>query len=198
MENATCFECVQEFTPKNSRQRFCTDKCRYKEKDRRRSVICSVCGGPVQRSGKSNAGITAHMSCRGQEHGSPGMYRSGCRCVPCRNGQSERMNDWIGKFKATHGIHPSTYYRREFKKLNGFWPTGDWISRETRVQIYERDDWTCQICGDLVDVLVDFNHRLAPTLVHIIPRSLVLVPDHSESNLRTAHRWCNSQRGNRI
>ena len=197
MAISSCSECHGEFTPKNSRQRFCSDPCRYRDKDRNRFVDCSICGEPLLRGGKVKAGITAHMKCRGQ-HGGPGMYRSGCRCGECRTGQAARMRDWIERFKAEHGVWPSTVYRRQFKDLHGYWPSGDWIDRESRIAIYERDGWACQICGDPVNVDVEWNGRLAPTLDHVVPRSLVLVPDHSESNLRTAHRWCNAQRGNRV
>jgi hypothetical protein len=35
----------------------------------------------------------------------------------------------------------------------------------------------------------------AASLDHIIPQSMQLIPDHSPSNLRLVHRWCNSARG---
>jgi hypothetical protein len=35
----------------------------------------------------------------------------------------------------------------------------------------------------------------APSLDHIEPQSWALIPDHSPANLRLAHRWCNSVRG---
>lgn len=70
----------------------------------------------------------------------------------------------------------------------------NWIARADRLAIYTRDDWTCQLCGDPIDRDAHFLDDLAATLDHIECRSWVLIPDHSPSNLRTAHRICNSRR----
>ena len=70
-----------------------------------------------------------------------------------------------------------------------------WISRVVRREIYERDDWTCQICLEPVDPAADPNSDWYPTLDHIVPQSHQLIPDHSPEALRTAHRWCNAVRG---
>lgn len=68
-------------------------------------------------------------------------------------------------------------------------------SPKQRLRIYERDNWTCQLCDEPVDRDAHYLDDWAPTLDHIIPQSHVLVPDHSDSNLRLAHRWCNAVRG---
>lgn len=69
------------------------------------------------------------------------------------------------------------------------------ISDVHRQQIYERDKFICQLCKDPVDMTLASSDRWAATLDHIIPQSHQLVPDHSPGNLRLAHRWCNSVRG---
>lgn len=68
-------------------------------------------------------------------------------------------------------------------------------SPKQRLRIYERDNWICQLCDEPVDRDAHYLDDWAPTLDHIIPQSHVLVPDHSDSNLRLAHRWCNAVRG---
>lgn len=65
-----------------------------------------------------------------------------------------------------------------------------------RLLIYERDRWICQLCGDPVDKELPSSDLWAATLDHVVPQSWQLIPDHSEANLRLAHRWCNSVRGN--
>ena len=62
-----------------------------------------------------------------------------------------------------------------------------------RRSIYERDGWTCQLCHEAVDP--DATDIWRATLDHVVPQSHVLVPDHSPANLRLAHLWCNSVRG---
>jgi hypothetical protein len=71
-------------------------------------------------------------------------------------------------------------------------------SKAFRLAIYERDSWTCQLCGDPVDRSATPSTRLAPSLDHIECQSWALIPDHSAKNLRLAHRRCNSKRGNRV
>ncbi len=68
------------------------------------------------------------------------------------------------------------------------------IQPQRRLAIYERDNWTCQLCLEPVDPTLDPTDAWAATLDHIECQSWSLVPDHSESNLRLAHRWCNSVR----
>lgn len=64
-----------------------------------------------------------------------------------------------------------------------------------RRAIYERDNWTCQLCRKPVDRDAHYLDPLAPSLDHIACRSWTLFPDHTDRNLRTAHRICNSIRG---
>lgn len=80
-----------------------------------------------------------------------------------------------------------------------FWSNAIQISDRGRLAIYERDGWTCQLCGDPVDGTLDpVRDAMAATLDHITPRSLALFPDDSPANLRLAHRACNSRRSNRV
>lgn len=72
------------------------------------------------------------------------------------------------------------------------------ISTIDRRAIYRRDSNTCQLCMKPVDMTLDYNDRMSATLDHIEPQSLAITPNHSESNLRLAHRLCNSIRGNGV
>lgn len=69
------------------------------------------------------------------------------------------------------------------------------VRGRVRLAIYERDDWTCQLCREPIDREVHYLDDWAPSLDHIEPQSHALIPDHSPTNLRTAHRWCNAVRG---
>lgn len=82
--------------------------------------------------------------------------------------------------------------RRQWAKKG---QTSNWIVPRRRYAIYERDNWTCQLCGEPVDKTLHYSHDWAASLDHIVPRSHQLVPDHSSSNLRLAHRWCNAVLG---
>ncbi len=74
---------------------------------------------------------------------------------------------------------------------------GDWITLEDRLAIYERDNYTCQLC--LLPVPKGYDYGLwgwsahAPSIDHIIPRSKG-GPD-SPPNLQLAHSICNINKG---
>lgn len=63
-----------------------------------------------------------------------------------------------------------------------------------RLAIYERDGWICQLCHEVVDRNLGPSDLWAATLDHIECQAWG-TPDHSAENLRLAHRWCNSVRG---
>jgi len=68
-----------------------------------------------------------------------------------------------------------------------------WIADSIRQAIYKRDDYTCWLCSGSVDMQADPQRDdWAPSLDHVLPRSMG--GKHDMSNLRTAHRWCNSVR----
>lgn len=69
----------------------------------------------------------------------------------------------------------------------------NWIDFSVRLLIYRQDGWNCQICGGRVDMHAPVLSDWHPTLDHILPRSRGGTDD--PTNLRTAHRWCNSVRG---
>lgn len=69
------------------------------------------------------------------------------------------------------------------------------ISPKARRAIYERDNWTCQLCQKPVDPTLHYLDSWSASLDHVIPQSHQLIPDHSPKALRLAHRWCNGARG---
>lgn len=68
------------------------------------------------------------------------------------------------------------------------------IDPRVRAEIYSRDGWVCQICHEPVDGTLHHQDLRAATLDHIEPQSWALIPDHRPTNLRLAHRICNSAR----
>ncbi|MFJ8594867.1 HNH endonuclease [Streptomyces sp. NPDC093598] len=60
----------------------------------------------------------------------------------------------------------------------------------SRIAIYQRDGWTCHICGDPVDRDAVVPDLAAPVLDHVVP--LARGGTHDEGNLKTAHFYCNS------
>lgn len=72
------------------------------------------------------------------------------------------------------------------------------VPDEFRLGIYERDGWTCQLCGKPTSRTYHYADPDSPTLDHIIPQSHTPIPDHGARNLRLAHALCNSLRGDQV
>lgn len=62
------------------------------------------------------------------------------------------------------------------------------------MQVYERDNWTCGICGDPIDPSLKWPNPKSVSLDHIIPISKG--GEHSMKNTRASHLGCNIGRGN--
>lgn len=71
--------------------------------------------------------------------------------------------------------------------------TGAFVEPVYRVKVYERDRWTCRLCGEPVDLTARVPDPLAPTLDHILP--LALGGEHSYANAQCAHYRCNHLKG---
>ncbi|WP_425248691.1 HNH endonuclease [Auritidibacter ignavus] len=99
------------------------------------------------------------------------------------------------KVKAEHGVGPSSLFKRRYRERAGVRYRAtpkDWIEPDLRLSLYNRDSWLCHLCSEPVDRDAHYNDDYAASLDHIIPRSKGGSDD--PSNLRTAHRICNSMR----
>lgn len=61
-------------------------------------------------------------------------------------------------------------------------------------EIFERDDWTCQICREPVDRELPHPNPLCASLDHIVP--LEDGGPHLRANVQLAHLSCNSKKSN--
>jgi hypothetical protein len=69
------------------------------------------------------------------------------------------------------------------------------IPRQLRLFVYERDAWTCQLCGEPVDPEARGRSSRGASLDHVIPYSRG--GNDVVENLRLAHHGCNTSRSNR-
>ena len=65
-------------------------------------------------------------------------------------------------------------------------------STSRRSKVYERDGYSCQLCGRPVKMAATVPHPKAPTLDHIIP--LAAGGTHEYANVQLAHFICNSRK----
>lgn len=186
-----CSHCGQEFQSGRGTAKYCSRPCKEKAKNFRRfGLTCYVCNLPMFAGQTSlPQGEAAHLRCKVDEHG---KY---CRCEDCRKQynahQREYLSEWRKLRREIDGVSYNTTRMRRLRDKYGV-STG-WISGRKRLEIYERDRWTCQICGEPLDLEGHWNDPHAPSLDHIQPRSLG-GSDNLE-NLRAAGRHCNMRRG---
>lgn len=186
---AACVQCETCFHTRNpATAKYCSDACKWLAKKRRDGVPCAICGEPTAWTQDQAGRTVAHKVCALQSCGTTASYRRGCRCADCRRAQAAATREYTAQRKAQGRPIP----RRPGENRHYH------LSDAERLAIYERDSWTCQLCFEAVDRSGHFNEPFAATLDHVIPQSLTLVPDHSPSNLRLAHRICNARRGNRM
>jgi hypothetical protein len=75
-----------------------------------------------------------------------------------------------------------------------------YLADVSRVAIFERDGYRCQLCGRKTKRNKEVPHPLAPVLDHIIPLALGVEAGgvHAPHNVQCAHFLCNSQKSDSI
>ena len=104
-----------------------------------------------------------------------------CSYACCRKAEKKRNKEYY------------RYSKRVENKKRGDAAIG--CERFLSIEIFERDKWTCQICGKKVNKDLKVPHRMAPTLDHILPISAGGL--HTRQNVRLAHLSCNCSRGHK-
>lgn len=159
---------------------------------------CLGCGEPVR--GAIRKDRPYHRACRERlERAERKRAQAAARLASAAVGMTAHRA-WVAgecaeclTYFVRHG-RPSRFCSSKCAKKSRHWK----IAMRDRLAIYDRDAWVCQLCAEPVDrdlMATDPLNDWAPSLDHIEPQSWALVPDHSPENLRLAHRWCNSVRG---
>ena len=79
--------------------------------------------------------------------------------------------------------------KRRALKHNAF------VSSVNPTAIFERDNWTCKLCGRPVDRTVDHRHWDYPTIDHVVP--LNKGGTHEPSNVQCTHFGCNNRKSDK-
>jgi hypothetical protein len=162
-----CATCDKAFDPKTDSNIYCSPICGLRP---RTSFRCLYCGNYFTRSRGSNK--YCGRECAFLQLRSIG----GRRCVSDRD-----VN------------HTASSCSRHIKRAKHFGVPFELFDPR---DIYERDQWLCGICGQLVDPKLAWPDTKSASLDHVIP--LALGGGHLRSNARVAHLRCNVVRSSRI
>ena len=76
-------------------------------------------------------------------------------------------------------------------KRRGRLPHSSYVRRT----ILERDQWTCQLCGEPIDPALRPPDRMSAAIDHVVP--IVKGGANTPDNVQAAHLVCNSRKGGR-
>ena len=183
--DAVCESCGKDFSPflhqiASGQGRYCTLEC-FNAKQSRGSLKEKVRARHFEQGAPGSARRRAFLRAAKAAAGTSGgnlVWVQGA-CIVCGD-------------EYTSPGSQSRYCSRECRAKNRS-ARSFGLSWLDRMALFARDGWVCQICSEPVDYSADPQSDWYPTLDHIVPRSHGGSDD--ESNLRTAHRWCNSVRG---
>ena len=215
-----CQQCGKEYVAKEkNRDKFCSRECAYahKAKDRPENIArqeakrqakhntkivyaqCVECGAEfIQRRGRLTCSAQCQRLLNRRKYAEYAMERKGknvCVCRECGKEFSAPYGDKRRRFcsvecgKCYNGrIHKRK--RRAEKKGNG--PFHNIDPRE----VFERDSWTCGLCGKRVNRRLKFPNPRSASLDHIIPLSRG--GPHTYQNVQLAHLKCNLEKRDQI
>jgi 5-methylcytosine-specific restriction endonuclease McrA len=162
-------------------------------------------------SGKGDCRLIRCPGHSGDEpwHGTASGYNHHrCRCDECREAKRrygwdrDTYREWVTRNldrkllnnKRWREANPDRYaeLQREGQARRRARLAAVDVEPYSRAAIFERDGWTCQICGEPIDPSLPPMARRGPSLDHIIPISEGGA-DRAE-NVRASHLVCNQRR----
>lgn len=209
----TCQHCGKTYTAKHvSRNQYCSRECAFEAKQARAQTrgiapvfvkVCPVCGEYVEGRNvycgdecrKEVARIKAREYAAQQHEGKR------CKCKQCSVVFVPEYGDQRRAYcskqcakRAARGHSYKTLNARARAKLRKFYGA-EWRTHYESINkrlVFERDKWTCQICGHKVKRTKEYHPHQA-SVDHIVPLSEG--GGHVYSNVQTACVMCNSVKG---
>lgn len=181
-ETRPCQHCGTPYsTRKDHPTRYCTRRC---------AALARTAETTATRKPKrSRRRYLAETKLQRATHGTQGQRWVEGPCLRCGTRFALLVTGVPGAYCSRQCSKGSQRERRRAIQHNAF------VEPVFRAKVYERDDWTCHICGKPVDRNAVAPHPLSPTIDHVV--ALAAGGKHSMANVKTAHWLCNSTKGDR-
>lgn len=167
--NGHCHYCGDAMPGTGPSRLYCSMRCSTRAKRRNpKTAICSRCGSEFKPYHKAKF---CSQKCR-EDHTEERDRR---------NSRHARLNDPNYALK----VNRSNHVRVERIRLA-------LVERFSRLEILERDDWCCGICGHPIDKTLRWPHPQSGSVDHI--KSLASGGEHSRANAQAAHLKCNQSK----
>ena len=211
---AVCQRCGVTFTPRDNRNSTCCSRiCGFRWQAQQRAVgatcpvfffECRICG--KLRTTRNRRAVFCNSDCvaednrRRARHPHPMITAPCAACgkaftyqrysrprvlcdrLACRKLREKQLNPI-----AWNNARARQRHARRARAMGGV------VERFDPIYVFERDHWTCGLCGKAVNRRLHNPHPLSATLDHIVP--LASGGDHSLINVQLAHMICNSLKG---
>lgn len=201
---SACDGCGVEVTslPGVKRRKWCSDSCRVRtfyernpdrltaRRARRRRDRCAVYFEPCDVCGKLRAWRYRRQVARAC---SPDCERA-ANAARARREYVEHADRVRQRRSALRRSDPAMFRRIADRRRAAL--VGVEAEDFDRVEIFERDGWTCGLCRRPIDRWRSMPDVMAASLDHVIPLSLG--GSHTRRNSRASHFGCNARRGNRL
>jgi hypothetical protein len=198
-----CAGCGRKFETRRNKQKYCTHGCmglaRRTLKNKRWE--CAICGAVYTPTYKDQT-CCSNPCALAMSHKTLRKRPVSCICVHCGEEFEPKATGrttfcsrecYFGhleatrksKTKATH--RPRFYTHRQRARHYG-------VEYETidRDYIFNRDNWTCHLCGSKIDPKIIHPAEMSATIDHVIPMSKGGA--HTKENVRAAHFICNNRK----
>ena len=186
-----CAQCGKPAVVTKRAARYCSHECSYDARfgtgRPRDSYVDGTDGASARRRRETQVRKRVCRARRQLSRAAAGTRGSGVfcagRCVRCGESFIRRCTTPTGHCSRSCWSRDKNATRRALIRSLDDGTVSRW-------GIFERDGWACHICGDPVDRSAEVPDLSAPTLDHVIP--LAKGGRHTETNIKTAHFYCNS------
>ena len=191
-----CLHCGKSFTSGGGGRlgrprKHCNDECRIRH-HRSRRAYAQRCSVSYANCGECGRLFTVR---RGYTRGNEVC---GAECRRIRKNRNMRV--WLREYGRKNGKsyghdkYPEKRKAAMRQRLNRVRSLP--YESFTDVEVFERDNWICQLCGEPVDEALKWPHPLSKSLDHMVPLSKGGV--HAMSNCQLAHVTCNVSKGAKL